>query len=45
MHVASTNFAKTLDCKREYDVTLWRHKQLMSSNNIYHTPLFNTRSW
>jgi len=24
MHVVSTNFAKTLVCKREYDVILWR---------------------
>jgi len=32
MHVVSTNFAKTLVYKREYDVILWRHKQRISSN-------------
>ena len=47
MHVVSTNFAKTLVCKREYDVILWRHKQCISSNNGHHrpTPLLNTRIW
>ena len=45
MQVASTNFAKTLVCKREYDVILWRHHQRISSNNDHHTPLFNTRIW
>jgi len=43
MHVVSTNFAKTLVCKREYDVMLRRHKQRISSN--HHTPLLNTRIW
>jgi len=42
MHVVSTNFAKTLVCKREYDVILWRHKQGISSNNHHHTSLLNT---
>ena len=32
MHVVSTNFAKTLVYKREYDVILWCHKQRISSN-------------
>jgi len=27
MHVVSTNFTKTLVCKRQYDVILWRHKE------------------
>jgi len=43
-HVASTNFAKTLVCKRSYDVTLWRHKQCLFSNTDHHTPLLN-RIW
>jgi len=43
MHVMSTNFAKTLVCKREYDVILWRHKQRVSSKNDQHTPLLYTR--
>jgi len=45
LHVVSTNFARILDCKREYDVILWRHKQRISSNNDHHTPLLNTRIW
>jgi len=45
MHVVSTNFAKTLVCKREYDVILWRHKQRTSNNNDQYTPLLNTRIW
>jgi len=45
MYVVSTNFAKTLICKREYDVILWRHKQRISNNNDHKTPLFNTRIW
>jgi len=45
MHVVSTNFVKTLVCKRAYDVILWRHKQRISSNNDHHSPLFNTRIW
>ena len=43
MHVVSTNFAKPLVCKREYDVILWHHKQRIPSNNDHHTPLLNTR--
>jgi len=48
MQVVSTNFAKTLVCKREYDVISWRHKQRsICSNNGHHgpTPLLNTRIW
>jgi len=26
MHILSTNSARSLVCKREYYVTLWRHK-------------------
>jgi len=36
------NIAKTLVCKREYDVILWRHKQRISTNHHHHTPLLNT---
>jgi len=42
MYVVSTNFAKTLFCKYEYNVILWRHKLRISSNNDHHTPLLNT---
>jgi len=42
MHVVSTNFAKTLFWKREYDIILQRYKQHVSSNNDHHTPLLNT---
>jgi len=45
MHIASTNFTKTLVCKRKYDVILWLHIQRISSNNDHHTPLRNTRIW
>jgi len=45
MHVVSTNFAKMLVCKREYDVVLWRHKLRISSKNDQYTPLLNTRIW
>jgi len=45
MHIVSTNLAKTLVCKREYHVILWRHKQRISSNNDHHTPLLNTTFW
>jgi len=45
MHVVSTNFAKTLICKREYDVILWRHKERISNNNDHYTPMLNTRIW
>jgi len=34
------NFAKTLDLKREFDVTVWRHKQCTPSNNDHHTRLY-----
>jgi len=47
MQVVSTNFAKTLVCKCQYDVILWHHKHRLSSNNDHHgpTPLLNTRIW
>jgi len=45
MHVVSTNFAKTLVCKRENDVILWRQKECIFSTNDHHSPLFNTRIW
>jgi len=34
MRVASTNFAKTLVCKRENDVILLRHKHRISNNKV-----------
>jgi len=45
MHIVSTNLAKTLVCKREYDVILWHNKQRISSNIDHHTPLLNTTFW
>ena len=45
MHVVSTNFAKTMICKREYDVILRLHKRRISNNNDHYTPLLNTRIW
>ena len=38
--IVSKNFAKTLDLKREFDVTVWRHKQRTPSNNDHYKPLF-----
>jgi len=54
MHISSTNFAKTLVWKREYDVKLWRHKSAhqIQMNTICHrmkhTPpmkMFCVRHW
>ena len=41
--IVSKNFAKTLNLKREFDVTLLRHKQRTPSNNNHHTPLSSLR--
>jgi len=38
----STNFAKTLVWKHEYDVKLWRHKQCTPNTNDHHMPLNET---
>ena len=38
----SKHFAKTLDLKRELDVTAWRQNQRTPSNNDYHTPMLNS---
>jgi len=40
--IVSKNFAKTLGLKREFDVTLWRHKQRTPGNNDQHSPLVFT---
>jgi len=42
MHIMSTNFAKTLVWKHEYDVKLWRHKQRTLNTNDHHMPLNET---
>jgi len=39
MHIMSTNFAKTLVWKHEYDVKLWHHKERTPNTNDYHMPL------
>jgi len=39
----STNFAKTLVWKQDYDVILWRHKQRTPNTNDYPMPLNETR--
>jgi len=36
MHIMSTNFAKTLVWKHEYDVKLSRHKQRRPNTNDHH---------
>jgi len=38
----STNFAKTLVWKQDYDVNLWRHKQRTPNTNDYAMPLNET---
>jgi len=38
----STNFAKTLVWKQDYDVKLWRHKQRTPNTNDYPMPLNET---
>jgi len=39
MHNVSTNFAKTLVWKHEYDVKLWRYKQRTPNTYGHHIPL------
>jgi len=39
----STNFAKTLVWKQDYDVKLWRHKQRTTNTNDYPISLNETR--
>jgi len=41
----STNFAKTLVWKQDYDVKLWRHKQHTPNTNDYPMPLNETPPW
>ena len=41
----STNFAKTLVWKHEYDVTLWRHRDTTPETNDHHMPLNETTPW
>ena len=45
MHVRSTNFAKTLVWKQDYDVKLWRHKQRTPNTNDYPMSLNETPPW
>jgi len=37
----STNFAKRLVWKHEYDVKLWRHKERTPNTNDHHVPEWN----
>jgi len=39
MHIMSTNFAKMLVWKDEYDVKLWRHKERTVNASDHHMPL------
>jgi len=39
MHTVSTNFAKALVWKHQYDVKLQRHKQRKPNTNYHHMPL------
>ena len=41
----STNFAKTLVWKQDYDVKLWRHKQRTTNTNDYPMSLNETPPW
>ena len=42
MHIRSTNFARTVVWKHEYDVKLWRHKDREPQTNDHHMPLNET---
>jgi len=42
MHIMSTNFAKSLVWKHEYDARLWRHKDRTPQTNDHHMPLNET---
>jgi len=39
MHIVSTNFAKTLIWKQEYDFQVWHHKQQTRNRNDHYMPL------
>jgi len=41
----STNFAKTLVWKQDYDIKLWRHKQRTTNTNDYPMSLNETPPW
>ena len=43
--IVSKKCAKTLDLKRKFDITLWRHKQRTPSSNDHHTPLISNTYW
>jgi len=42
MHIMSTNPAKTLVWKYDYDTKLWRHKQRTPNTNNHHMPMNET---
>jgi len=45
MHIMSTNFAKALVWKHEYDVKLWHHKERTPNTNDYHMPPNENFPW
>jgi len=45
LDIMSTNLAKTLVWKHEYDVIFWRHKQRTLDTNDHHMPLNETPQW
>jgi len=45
MHIMSTNFAKTLVSRHDYDVKLRRHKDHKPQTNDHHMPLNETPPW
>jgi len=45
MHIMSTNFAKTLVWKHEFDVKLWRRKERTPNTNDHHIPLNELPPW
>ena len=45
MQIISTNFAKTLVWKHEYDVKMWRHKQLTPNANDHHMHWMKSPPW
>jgi len=45
VHIMSTNFAKTLVWKQDYDVKLRRHNQRTPNTNDYPMPLNESLPW
>jgi len=45
VRIVSVNFTITLAWKGEFNISVWRHKQLKPSNNDRHMPLIEKLQW